>query len=433
MYRFLALTSAILFFASGTIGLLPREGIAQGADTTCSAAPASSGKTGLRLRVQEFPLFPAPRKPLDIWALNVCYTIPSGQDMLMSRIQVDYRGQNDWQKAIDYNQRLISRDNGRTWVEQGPVVENGSCSAQTAWMHFLDPDNGSLLGVFCRRATSGEKLYKLYYEISKDAGKTWSPARQIIGKGKDCDATRWMPGIDANVQEVAADQASFVKVADGAIVCGFELTNRRDKARQGVVFLRAVWNQKQDDLDWDISQIIIGPAGARPLCEPDLIHLGGQRLLTTMRCEGDQKKGIPSSRQCAVSEDGGRTWSKTWPMKYDDGSSVFVPASISAFERDPSTGKVYWFANILDKPVYGQSPRSPLCIAEFDTKQLCLIRSTVTPIIPPCTPKPPYSNFGHYRDRQTGEFVLIPAEQIPYQINPQTDPFFAYRVRMLPE
>jgi hypothetical protein len=403
------------------------------ANATAPETPAASpAKMGLNIRVQEFPFFAAPRKPLDIWTLGICYAALDGQDMVMTRIEVDYRGQRDCEKAIDYNQRMISHDNGRTWTGQGPRVENVICSLQTAWMHFLDPDNGFLLSVVAKGDPSGKEGRKLYYEISKDAGKTWSPSRQIIGKSADCDATHWMPGINANAQELSADQAPFVKVADGTIVCGFELVDRKKSVGQGTVFLRGVWNQANDDLEWKMGQIIIGP-DAMPVCEPDLVHLGGQRLLTTMRCQGNQKKDVPSSRQCAVSDDGGRTWSKTWAMKYDDGSTVFVPASLAAFETDPSTGKVYWFANILDKPVYAQWPRTPLCIAEFDTKQLCLIKSTVTPIIPPCTPKPPYSNFGHYRDRQTGEFVLIPAEQIPYQINPQTDPFFAYRVRVLPE
>lgn len=427
-------SAAILTLFAMKFSPLPPDAVVQGADATppTETATAPSVKPGLKIQVQEFPFVPAPRKPLDIWALNFCYTTLDGLDMLMTRIEVDYRGQTDWQKAIDYNQRMISHDNGRTWTEQGPTVENATCSLQTAWMHFLDPENGFLLSVVAKGDPSGKALRKLYYEISKDAGQTWGPLRQIIGKAPGCDAMHWMPGIDAETQELSADQAPFAKVGDGRIVCGFELADRKNKANQGTVFLRGVWNQAKDDLEWDISQTIIGPPNAQPVCEPDLLHLGGQRLLATMRCQGSQKHGIPSSRQCAVSEDGGRTWSKTWAMKYDDESTVFVPASISAFESDPTTGKVYWFANILDKPVYGQAPRTPLCIAEFDTKRLCLVKSTVTPILPPCTPKPPYSNFGHYRDRQTGEFVLVPAEQIPYRVNPQTDPFYGYRLRVLP-
>jgi hypothetical protein len=403
------------------------------ASTTSPADLAAPSRQGIRLQVQEVPFFHAPRKPLDIWALNICYATLHGRNMLMTRVQVDYRGQHDWRQAIDYNQRMLSFDNGHTWAEQGPVAQNTATSLQTAWMHFLDPDNGFLLGVFAKGEAPGDRPRKLYYEISKDAGRTWSTSREIPCSGRDCNTTRSTSRFHSDVQELSADQPPFAKLDDGTIVCGFELTDRGNEANQGTIFLRAVWTHSGNDLRWEVGETIIGPKDSQPVCEPDLLHLGGQRLFATMRCQGSEKAGAYSTRQCALSQDGGRTWSKTWPMKYDDGSPVFVPASIAAFERDPLTGKVYWFANILDKPVYGQLPRSPLCISEFDTKRLCLIKSTVTSVIPPCTPKPPYSNFGHYRDRETGDFVIIPAEQIPYRVNHQTDHFFAYRIRVLPE
>jgi hypothetical protein len=131
-----------------------------------------------------------------------------------------------------------------------------------------------------------------------------------------------------------------------------------------------------------------------------------------------------------------REWTTTWrrfrsadgpgvgsPLKYDDGTPVWVPAAISAFERDPASGRVFWFANIQPGPVYGQIPRYPLTIAELDTKRLCILKDTVTVIqdLPPGAPKAGdprkgelgrrYSNFGHYADRKTGEFVLLVAEE----------------------
>ena len=158
-------------------------------------------------------------------------------------------------------------------------------------------------------------------------------------------------------------------------------------------------------------------------CEPDLLSLGGERVFTTMRTQGIPGKKVPTTRQCALSTDGGRTWSKPEPLKYDDGTPVWVPAAISVFERDPASGRVFWFANIQPGPVYGQIPRYPLTMAEFDTKRLCILKDSVTIIqdLPPNAPKAGdpkkgelgrrYSNFGHYVDRRTGEIVLLVAEE----------------------
>jgi len=142
-----------------------------------------------------------------------------------------------------------------------------------------------------------------------------------------------------------------------------------------------------------------------------------------MRTQGIPSKQTPTTRQCALSEDGGRTWSKPEPLKYDDGTTVWVPAAIAVFERHPATGRVFWFANIQHGPVYGQIPRYPLTMAEFDTKRLCILKDSVTIIqdLPPGAPKAGdpkkgelgrrYSNFGHYVDRHTGEIVLLVAEE----------------------
>jgi hypothetical protein len=93
---------------------------------------------------------------------------------------------------------------------------------------------------------------------------------------------------------------------------------------------------------------------------------------------------------------------------------VCVPASFAAFEKDPATGKIYWFANILDYPVTCQMPRYPLTIAEFDPKRMCIIKDSVTSIQDRPEGAPAnraYSNFGHYVDRMTGEIVLMVAER----------------------
>jgi hypothetical protein len=156
-----------------------------------------------------------------------------------------------------------------------------------------------------------------------------------------------------------------------------------------------------------------------------VIDLGGGRLFATMRCQGDRGRGLFSSRQCASSEDGGKTWTDPRPIAYDDGGVVHVPAAYSAFLRSPRTDRIYWFTNILDHGVCAQYPRCPLTMIELDPTRLCLKRETLRVVqglpdgAPACTSDHPvsdeecgrqYTNFGSYIDRASGEMVIVVTE-----------------------
>ena len=152
-----------------------------------------------------------------------------------------------------------------------------------------------------------------------------------------------------------------------------------------------------------------------------------------MRCRGKKEKGVPSTRQWSVSEDGGKTWSVPRTLKYDDGTDVFVPASIARFETHPDTGRIYWFANILSKPSYNCDPRYPLTIAELDKEKLCIKKDTVTVIqdLPGgATIERRYSNFGHYIDRVTGEFVLLVPEEPKIDYDDGTTDVIRFRIKL---
>jgi len=100
--------------------------------------------------------------------------------------------------------------------------------------------------------------------------------------------------------------------------------------------------------------------------------------------------------------------------RYDDGSTVWTPASVHRFFPSSKTGKSYVIANILPGPVYGQTPRYPLTIAEFDTNRLCVRRDTVQVIqgLPEGAPKSRrYTNFSMYEERGTGDLVLLMPEE----------------------
>lgn len=385
------------------------------------------------ISVQRKVMIPSPGKHISVWAINPSYSSPGGLGMVMTvvRINSDGTGSDNWRQWTQTTQRWTSPDNAATWRPDGP--ENGGGTYESgnsvgARHFFLDPDNGVLLAIFntVKRDPCGAVTSALHYEVSRDACKAWESARQIICSDGTCDAENWMPGFGPGKMAAQADQAPICKLGDGAIVFGASV--KEPDRPLGVVFLRGTWSDGAGELLWDAGDVIRTPeaVSVSGCCEPDLLPLGGQRLLTTMRCQGVKTKGVPSTRQMAVSEDGGRTWSPPRALTYDDGSAVCVPASIAKFAVDPTTGRAYWFANILAGPVTGQLPRYPLTIAELDTERLCIIRDSVTVVqdLPEGAVRADedkrelgrrYSNFGHYVDRVTNEFVLMMAEE------PKTD------------
>ena len=128
-----------------------------------------------------------------------------------------------------------------------------------------------------------------------------------------------------------------------------------------------------------------------------------------MRTQGSRHAGLYSGRTVCVSCDQGMTWSEPELMRYDDGTVVHNPAAFSNFFTSSVTKKTYWMSNILNEPVYGQTPRYPLHIAEFDTNRMCIIKKSIQVIqdLPEGAPvERRYTNWTQYEDRVTGELVI---------------------------
>ena len=404
------------------------------------------------IEVKKDVLIPAPAKHVGCWAVNPSYTTRDGLGIVMTVVKRISDGTKEctWRKRTSTVHRMASPDNGASWAFTGESMDGGSCESANqnyAWCHFLDPDNGLLLSIHqaSRRQPGddvdayGFRQTALHYQVSQDGGRTWSSAQQIIHPGAEYNETRWMPGITDGEQFISVDQGPFAKLDDGTVLFALSVHTPSkyypDRQMFKGAFLRGQWRNGGPAMDWDAGGVIQVPKSVSPIGadEPDLLHLGGQRVLTTLRCQGDEEQGIPSTRQWALSEGGGRTWSEPQPLKYDDGSRVCVPASIAAFEKDPRTGKAYWFANILDKPVTLQSPRYPLTIAEFDMSRFCIIKDSVTVIqdLPEGAPvERSYTNFGHYVDRVTGEFVLTMMEAPKFNSIDLTSDCIRFRVRV---
>ena len=72
-------------------------------------------------------------------------------------------------------------------------------------------------------------------------------------------------------------------------------------------------------------------------------------------------------------------------------------------------------------------------MAEMDTDRFCLIKDTVTVIqgFPSGAPaNRSYTNFGHYVDRVTREFVLTPAEMPKFSVKDFRADTVRYRIKV---
>ena len=113
----------------------------------------------------------------------------------------------------------------------------------------------------------------------------------------------------------------------------------------------------------------------------------------------------------SFSDDGGESWSKATPLKYDDGTPVVSGSSGSALFRSLKNGKLYWLGNLClngEKPA-GNFPRSPLHLVEVRENPFALAGSTpgvVDERAPHESEALQLSNFRWYQERGSGDLIL---------------------------
>lgn len=341
--------------------------------------------------------------------------------------------------------RRTSDDHGRTWNDGDLILEAslGTHVGTSLFPHrpVLHAGRGILVDFHASYDVDPaqpmfgignlrQRTYRSFYRLSHDGGRSWSAAVQIIDERPDYDETLWAPGVRHGHTGATPDGLA-VFLPDGSFVQGFTryhpeapAENTCDMAKEvhvSVIYGRARFSEDGLRLHWRFGEEISVPfpLSAIGACEPTALSLGGLKLCNTMRCQGDPKHGFYSSRQMTVSEDGGMTWSAPEPLRYDDGGQVWTPASLHGFFVSSKTGRAYLLANLLDAPVYGQCPRYPLCIAEFDRAQCRVLRTTrqVIQDLPPGAPTDRrYTNWGQYEERRTGDLILLMPEQ-PKRMN----------------
>jgi len=322
-----------------------------------------------------------------------------------------------------------SEDNGSNWHEVGSKARFDTAKTEEQLMPsgiILDKKNDILIHFL--QAQKADKscygyinqgAYRVFYAISKDQGHTWSAPIQIVDQRQEFDNEQWGPEFDYGTRGGILNGDHCVWMEDGSLLAPFTGYERLDGTKPWyfrIVCAKGTWNEDQTALNWEFGNYFeIGPDKATSgCCEPTITSLGSNRLFMTTRCQGGEPQGLHSTRYSAVSEDGGMTWSDPAPLLYDDGSPVWTPASMSAFYDSSTTGKTYWLGNILDAPVFAQTPRYPLNIAEFDPARTCIVKDSIRLI----QDRPEaahehvrYTNFGYYEDRKSGHLIITLPEQ----------------------
>ena len=322
-----------------------------------------------------------------------------------------------------------SENNGSSWQDIGSVYAFDTSLDDEQRLPsgiILDETTGNLVRFF--RGQKADKTcygyinqgaYREFYSLSKDGGDTWTDPVQIVDGSSEFNEHNWGPNLEYGERGAILNGGHCLWMEDGSLLAPFTTYNRLEPGRPwdfSNFCARGTWNPDGNGFEWDFGEPFeVTPEQSHAgCCEPSIVSLGGGRLFMTTRCQGSEAKGFFTTRYSTSSEDSGKTWASATPLLFDDGTPVHTPASISAFFSSSKTGKTYWIGNILDAPVYAQTPRYPLKFAEFDMERTCLIRDSVRLI----QDRPEgahehvrYTNFGYYEDRKSGDLIITLPEQ----------------------
>lgn len=340
------------------------------------------------------------------------------------------------QSARDHHPRepLIrwSGDNGRTWENRGtwtaesPIQGNWKLNIEAPNFVF-NPGNGTLLRLYrTTEAVSGllpwvkgapaGRTGLLWTQYSRDGGRTWSEAEQLICHGPEFDPTHWAPGIWYGRNSGGVQGVDAVWLPDGRFLLPFFSTDETQLHKYQSACLIGRWRAEDDRVEWSLTASATVPEAASYSGgdEPSVAVLADGRWLMTMRAytPANLPLAIPSGKFHVTSADEGRTWSEPAILRLTDGRQAYGPASLTHVFRSSRNGRLYLITNILDRPTVACDPRSTLQIAELDPQSLRVKPETMTVIetrdVAAGQPENiRFSNWRRYEDRENGHIVLL--------------------------
>ncbi|MCX6992603.1 MAG: sialidase family protein [Kiritimatiellaeota bacterium] len=331
-----------------------------------------------------------------------------------------------------------SYDNGKTWqpFTPGPDPMKGLPKdyRRGPYEDFVDPSNGWFLQlIWSLDVETNPKIDEpveylantyLRYRVSTDKGKTYPLDKPVIMQG-DFDEKHPFPKVyrgknayllgDAGSRPIRTKKG-YILVPAIAFLLGPEgkmISPGGGFTYGDAMIIIGKW-RKDQDIEWFyVYHIEADPTKAtRGMDEPTLMEMPDGRILCIMRGsnggEKDPECKIPSYKWQSISEDGGFTWSKPEPWKYDTGENFFSPSAMSYLFKH-SNGRFYWIGNISDKNCQGNAPRYPLYIGEVNPATFALVKSSLVmldTIGPDDTEGLNLSHIRVFEDRETHNIVI---------------------------
>lgn len=386
----------------------------------------------------------------ELWPSNDAYVRGTGSDMIGvcgASAETYEPGQigseKEWFKSGRPTRIVIRRssDNGLTWNldetpfwELTPELEDPPYGYVFKGVvgHILDPRRDALIRFTYCYYVCGPLYYgggspqhlqtRLFYAVSRDGARTWTAPRPVVCDGlRDTQGGKyywmdWAPGVVWGRNRGGFDQPSTLWVPDGTLLVSFYKTALGTAAHDQAAALRARWKDAASDiLSFQIDSYMDLPheVSSEGVGEAAFALLDSGHVLATTRTSGNKSVGSYARVYAFTSADGGRTWSAPFEIKFDDGTSLNVPTSMSKILRCSKNGRLYWCGNMLDEPAIGYAPRNKFVVIEIAQNPVRFVKESLTVVdeSPIGEGQKRYSNFSLYEDRVSGNPIVIMGEQ----------------------
>jgi hypothetical protein len=287
----------------------------------------------------------------------------------------------------------------------------------------------------------GLRNWNIYYRVSHDGGRSFSPRHQVIHTGVEFNAQHPLSGVWTGKNCVMLGDMTCVPVAapDGRLLLPVQITpvdadGRLYNPGGGYTYTDAAvlhgrW--RDGKFEWEMSDLVKGEPNqsTRGMDEGSLGFLDDGRVLMILRGSNDRRPELPSWRWYSLSSDGGRRWTTPAPWTYEDGEHFFSPSSCSQLLRH-SSRRLFWLGNITPANARGNRPRYPFVIGEVDRRSGLLRRGSVRTVDTLQAGEDPVlslSNFFAREDRQTAE-IAVHMTRLFAGNGPWSGDAFLYRV-----
>lgn len=349
------------------------------------------------------------------------------------------------QRESDFSnikQVRYSIDNGITWsnYEDDAVYYKKEGESETLSI-YCDVKSNKEHGIVARNIMERffpyehKAVYKKYWdegilewydhtfvEISRNDGKDYDQ-RVLLSyeKEKGLEMNLGYHGTNIEITPegkiLTAIVAPLTSVANGYGIDVSKYAKRPVITKAAIVFVLS-YEKKTGKWQSQPSRpiIISDKKSSRGMMEPNIIRLADGKYM--LECRGSNavsagwdtrmKEGTPSYRWVAFSDDC-IEFTQASPLTYENGEQFYSPSSISKWVRHSKNNKLYWLGNITPEIPDGNRPRYPLCLAEFDEKNKCLIKDSVVMVDqrrPGEGELIQFSNFSFYEDRVTGNIKI---------------------------